>query len=188
MVHDYLQNKIEDSYKVLKLASELSKTYYEKPLLLQYSGGKDSQVLVQLALECLEPSDFEVMNSHTTVDAPETVYFIRDQFKELEEKGVKCEIRYPRYEDGSLKTMWNLIEKKEIPPTRVFRYCCAELKEASTPNRFIALGVRESESNGRKGRDIFATRGKNKKEAYYFKTSHVAEVFETAKAKAIEGG
>ena len=188
MIHDYLEKKINESKEILKLAADMSKEYYHNPLLLTYSGGKDSDVLVQLALECLNPNDFEVMNSHTTVDAPETVYYIRDKFKELERQGVKTEIRLPRDKEGNLISMWSLIEKKTIPPTRLMRYCCAELKEVSTPNRFIALGVREAESSGRKGRDVFATRGKTKFEAYYYYYSHVKEVFEDDKQRRSEGG
>lgn len=59
----------------LQDAARLSLHRYGKPLLITYSGGKDSQVLVALAER--SGIDFEVVNSHTTADAPETVYFIR---------------------------------------------------------------------------------------------------------------
>lgn len=189
MIHEYLQKKIDESKAILRLAADMSKEYYQKPLIITYSGGKDSDVMLQMALECLDPDEFEVMNSHTTVDAPETVYYIRDKFKELEELGVKTTINYAHYKDGSPMTMWNLIENKQIPPTRFARYCCAKLKETSTPNRFIALGVRKAESTGRKGRDVFATRGKTKYEAYYYYYySHVKEVFEDDKERRKLGG
>lgn len=188
MINEYLQKKINDSYEVLKLASEMSLEYYQKPLILTYSGGKDSDVLVQLALECLKPNEFEVLNSHTTVDAPETVYYIRDRFKELEKMGVKTTVKLPRDKEGNLISMWSLIEQKQIPPTRLVRYCCKELKETSTPNRFVATGVRESESTGRKGREVFATHGLRKSDAYYYYYSHVKEVFEDDKARRSEGG
>ena len=188
MIHEYLQKKIEDSYKVLRLAADMSKEYYQQPLIITYSGGKDSDVLVQLALECLKPNEFEVLNSHTTVDAPETVYYIRDRFKELEKMGVKTTVKLPRDKEGNLISMWSLIEQKRIPPTRLARYCCKELKETSTPNRFIATGVRESESTGRKGRDVFATRGLRKSDAYYYYYSHIKEVFEDDKQRRSEGG
>jgi phosphoadenosine phosphosulfate reductase len=167
----------------------MSLEYYHKPLILTYSGGKDSQVLVQLALECLKSDEFEVLNSHTTVDAPETVYFIRDEFKKLNELGVKTTIQMPRDKEGNFISMWSLIEKKGIPPTRLARYCCQALKETSTPNRFIAVGVRESESAGRKGRNSFATRGLRKADAYYYYYySHVLEVFEDDKKRRAESG
>ena len=167
----------------MRLAADMSKEYYHKPLILTSSGGKDSSVLVQLALECLEPNEFEVLNSHTTVDAPETVYFIREEFKRLNDLGVKTTVQISRYPDGTPKTMWNLIERKQMPPTRILRYCCSELKETSTPNRFIAIGVRESESIGRRGRDTFATLGLRKGDANYYSQSHIKEVFEDDKAR-----
>lgn len=77
--------------------------------------------------------------------------------------------------------MWNLIPKKKRPPTRLVRYCCAVLKEASTPNRICAVGVRASESTGRKGRDIFAIRGKTNKDGHFFSLEHSREVFEESK-------
>lgn len=179
-----LERKIENSKDILRLAAEMSLEYYHKPLILSYSGGKDSDVLLQLAIECLKFTDFEVLNSHTTVDAPETVYYIRDRFKELGEKGIKATIQYPRYKDGRFKSMWSLIEDKQIPPTRLARYCCKELKETSTPNRFIAVGVREAESVGRRGREVFATHGSRKDTAYYYYYYyHVKEVFEDDKER-----
>lgn len=63
----------------LRDAARLSEHRYKKQLMVTYSGGKDSQLLVALAERA--GIDFEVVNSHTTADAPETVYFIREQFK-----------------------------------------------------------------------------------------------------------
>lgn len=131
----------------LQDAARLSLHRYGKPLLITYSGGKDSQVLVALAER--SGIDFEVVNSHTTADAPETVYFIREQFKQMEGRGVKCSIAMPRYKDKSV-SMWTLIPQKMMPPTRLVRYCCAVLKENTGRDRFIATGVRWAESSRRK--------------------------------------
>lgn len=189
MIHDYLKKKIEDSYEVLKLASEMSKEYYQKPLVITYSGGKDSDVLLQLARECLTADDFEVINSHTTLDAPETVYYIREKFKELEKMGVKTTVHYPHYDDGRFMSIWSLIIDKKIPPTRINRYCCEKLKETATPNRVVAVGIRETESAGRRNRDAFATNGKKRADGYfYYQLSHVKEVFEDDKTRRSEGG
>jgi len=79
-----LAEKIDKAKKVLILAADMSKTYYGEPLIITYSGGKDSDVLLYLAENSLNVGDFEVLNSHTTVDAPETVYHIREVFKRLE--------------------------------------------------------------------------------------------------------
>lgn len=166
-----LAEKIEHSKKVLRLASELSKTYYQAPLILTYSGGKDSDVMLNLALDCLDPTEFEVLNSHTTVDAPETVYYIREVFSKLREQGIKATINIPKYADGTPMTMWNLIINKGIPPTRLVRYCCQELKETHTPNRIAALGVRAAESTKRKGRDAFGVRGGHTGKLHFFHTT-----------------
>lgn len=79
--------------------------------------------------------------------------------------------------------MWNLIPKKKMPPTRIARYCCAVLKEASTPNRICAVGVRALESTNRQGRDIFTIRTKKKKDAQYWTLEHGKEVFEESKER-----
>lgn len=75
--------KIDKTIESLKLASEMSKEFYNKPLIITYSGGKDSDVLLDIARECLKPDEFEVLNSHTSVDAPETVYHIREVFNDV---------------------------------------------------------------------------------------------------------
>lgn len=131
----------------LQDAARLSLHRYGKPLLITYSGGKDSQVLVALAER--SGIDFEVVNSHTTADAPETVYFIREQFRQMEGRGINCTIEKPRYK-GKPTSMWSLIPQKMMPPTRLVRYCCSVLKENVGRNRFIATGVRWDESSRRK--------------------------------------
>lgn len=131
----------------LQDAARLSLHRYGKPLLITYSGGKDSQVLVALAER--SGIDFEVVNSHTTADAPETVYFIREQFRQMEGCGINCTIEKPRYK-GKPTSMWSLIPQKMMPPTRLVRYCCAVLKENTGRDRFIATGVRWAESTRRK--------------------------------------
>lgn len=121
----------------LKAASDMSLRLFEKPLVITYSGGKDSDVMLHLAEKSGIP--FEVLHSLTTADAPETVRHVYDTFRRLEEKGVKCIVDKHVQPDGSRVTMWNLIPRKLIAPTRLVRYCCAELKEGGGKGRFIAL-------------------------------------------------
>lgn len=104
---------------------------------------------------------FDVHNSHTTADAPQTVRHIRKVFKSLEEKGIKCEIEMPKYK-GEHITMWKLIPLKLMPPTRQLRYCCQVLKETGCANRYIATGVRWAESRQRKEREEFEKIGETK--------------------------
>ena len=131
----------------LKVASEMSMKVYKQPLVVTTSGGKDSSICVDLALKSGIP--FEVMHNHTTADAPETVYFLRREFRRLEELGIKCTISYPVYK-GQRTSMWQLIPQKLMPPTRLVRYCCAVLKEQGGKGRFITTGVRWAESSKRK--------------------------------------
>lgn len=138
----------------LKIGAEMSEQYYEKPLMITYSGGKDSDICVELAIR--SGINFEVQNSHTTADAPETVRYIRQRFKEWESKGIKCEISKPMYQ-GKRTSMWDLIAKKGMPPTRMMRYCCAVLKETAGNNRAISTGVRKAESAKRSNRGIYET-------------------------------
>ena len=175
-----LAEKIEQAREAIVLAADMSKKYYNQPLIVTYSGGKDSDVLLHLAESYLKADEFEVLNSHTSVDAPQTVYHIREVFKRLGTKGIKATVYQPRYKDGTPITMWNLIPKKLMPPTRMVRYCCSVLKEASTPNRMCLTGVRGAESRNRQGRDIFNVIGKTYKDALYFSLNHAQEVHEEA--------
>lgn len=136
-------DKVHTAIERLKAASDMSLSHYKKPLVVTTSGGKDSSVCVALAERAGIP--FEVMHSHTTADAPETVYFVRDELRRLELKGIKCVVNYPVYK-GLRTSMWQLIPQKPMPPTRFSRYCCSILKERGGAGRFITTGVRWAES------------------------------------------
>lgn len=138
----------------IQTASAMSLHHYGQPLVCTYSGGKDSDVMLELFKRSGIP--FEAHNSHTTADAPETVYHIRKKFYELELTGIKCTIEKPTYK-GERTSMWDLIPRKKMPPTRLMRYCCSVLKETGCANRYIATGVRWDESNARAERAEFET-------------------------------
>ena len=106
-------DKEQKAIERLKEAANMSLSYYGKPLIIVYSGGKDSEVLLELARR--SGINFEVNHSHTSADAPQTVYHIRKVFKALEEQGIKCGINYPKM------SMWQLIIHKCFPPTRLIR-------------------------------------------------------------------
>ena len=135
------------SIERLKAASDMSLRLYKQPLVITYSGGKDSDVLLHLAEASGIP--FEVLHSLTTADAPQTVYHVRDTFHRLEDKGIKCTVDKHVQPDGSRITMWNLIVKQGVP-TRLQRFCCRYLKETGGRDRFIATGGRWDESAARK--------------------------------------
>ena len=66
----------------LRMASDMSLRLYKQPLVITYSGGKDSDVLLHLAGKAGIP--YEVLHSLTTADAPETVYHVKNTFRKLE--------------------------------------------------------------------------------------------------------
>lgn len=170
-----LDEKIEQSIKIIRLAAEMSEHYYHKPLLIAYSGGKDSEVLADLAIRSGVP--IEISNSHTTVDAPETVYHIREQFRRWRDMGIPCEIEYPKYK-GKRVSMWNLIPAKELMPSMWARYCCQVLKETHGKKRIVATGLRASESVNRKDRKEFEALGKTKSDAVRKTYNDAAEVYQ----------
>lgn len=140
-------DKEQTAIERLRKASEMSLKSYNLPLLVTTSGGKDSSVCTALAERAGIP--FEIMHNHTTADAPETVYFVRSEFRKMELKGIKCNLNFPRYK-GQRTSMWQLIPQKLMPPTRLVRYCCSVLKERGGAGRFITTGVRWEESPKRR--------------------------------------
>lgn len=129
-----LAQKVQTSIERMK-AFEPPEGYF-----LAFSGGKDSVVLKALAdmAGVKHTAHYNV----TSVDPPELIYFIRDKYPDVAWD-------YPRYADGKRITMWNLIPKKKMPPTRLARYCCESLKEGAGSGRYILTGVRWAESSRR---------------------------------------
>ena len=123
------RNKVEDAINRLK-AFEPPEGYY-----LAFSGGKDSVALLRIAE--MAGVKFDAHYNVTTVDPPEAVRFIRDKHPEVHWERPK-------------KTMRQLIVEKKIPPTRIMRYCCEELKEVHGAGRVIVTGTRWAESVNRK--------------------------------------
>lgn len=164
----------------MKLAAKMSRTYYKAPLIIGYSGGKDSDVILNLALECLDRTEFEVVNSHTTMDFPEVVRHTRSVFKALSEQGIKCTTLYPHDRQGNPTTIWKEIVAEGVPPTQLSRWCCRIFKEQTIPNRFLATGVRAAESSNRQGRDSFTFRSEKKSDAKYYSLEHTQEVYKDA--------
>lgn len=120
-----------------KRAIEYLKAFEQEaePYYLCYSGGKDSDAIRILAH--LAGVKHECKHSLTTVDAPETVRYVKETI------GAE-NIIYPD------TTMWKLIVKKRMPPTRTVRYCCDVLKERGGEGRLRVTGVRWAESRNRK--------------------------------------
>lgn len=120
---------------------------------LAFSGGKDSVVIKALA--DMAEVKYDAHYHLTSVDPPELVQFIKT-FDDVQ-------IDIPKDKDGNQVTMWNLIPRKKMPPTRIARYCCQELKETGGKGRMAITGVRWAESANRRANQGHITVYKGKK-------------------------
>lgn len=115
---------------------------------LAFSGGKDSIVCKELLN--MSEVKYDAHYNVTTVDPPELVRYIKKYHSEV------------TFETPPI-TMWKLIPKKKMPPTRLVRYCCDVLKEGGGTGRFVVTGVRWAESFKRKNnRDIVELQSRSK--------------------------
>ena len=128
-------DKVQTAINRLK-AFEPKEGYY-----VAFSGGKDSQCIYHLCE--MAGVKFDAHYSITSVDPPELIRFIKKYYPNVSRD-------YPRDKDGKVMTMWNIIPKHTIPPTRMARYCCADLKETNGKGRVTVTGVRWAESERRK--------------------------------------
>lgn len=115
------ERKIESAIKLLRSIPQ------DGPIELCYSGGKDSDVILELAKMAGIP--FEAIYKQTSIDPPGTT-------RHVKEMGVT--IRRPQ------ETFFRLVERKGNP-SRFKRFCCEVLKEYKIYDRAI-VGVRKSES------------------------------------------
>lgn len=136
------KNKVEVAIERLQ-SFEPKEGYY-----LAFSGGKDSQCIYHLAKQA--GVKFDAHYRVTSVDPPELVQFIKKNYSEVS-------LDYPRDKDGKVVTMWNLIAKNTMPPTRLARYCCQYLKEDGGDGRMTITGVRWAESANRRANQGMVT-------------------------------
>jgi len=104
---------------------------------LAFSGGKDSIVIHDLAKRA--GVKFTGNFSKTTVDPPEVLKFIKENYPEVVWAIPK-------------KSMFQIIVDHGTPPTRFRRFCCRDLKEIGGRGGTIVLGIRAAESARRKKR------------------------------------
>jgi phosphoadenosine phosphosulfate reductase len=131
---DELTIKIRTAIQRLK-EHEPAEGYY-----LAFSGGKDSTVIYDLVVKA--GVKFDAHFHMTTVDPNEVRFFIKDNYPLVSWERPK-------------RSMFQLIEKHGMLPTRIIRYCCRELKELGGVGRIIITGVRHEESSKRAKRGVF---------------------------------
>lgn len=129
MINEQLQKKIDQSIRLLQSVQKR----YDGEIELAYSGGKDSDVILQLAKEA--GIRYRAIYKNTTIDPPGTIAHV---------KKMGVEIRRPK------ENFFQLIAKKGFP-NRFSRFCCEVLKEYKILNKTV-IGVRKAESRARKER------------------------------------
>ena len=143
------EKKVDVAYERFRWAAKEAERLFDMPLTVCYSGGKDSDVILQLAKESGVP--FRVTHNLTTADPPDNVYYIRRVFARLREEGIDCRINIPR------RSLWRIMRETLVIPSRVMRVCCSELKERKMPDApYIVTGVRWAESAGRRNKSGIA--------------------------------
>lgn len=118
---DSLQIKVDKAIKLLR------STCRDREVELSYSGGKDSDVILELAK--MAGINYRAIYKNTTIDPPGTIRHVREN---------NVEIVRPK------ETFLQLIERKGFP-TRRARFCCQVLKEYKIMDIAIQ-GIRRSES------------------------------------------
>lgn len=122
---DSLQKKVDFAIRLLR-----SIPTEDGPVEISYSGGKDSDVILELAKIAGIP--YRAIYKNTTIDPPGTI-------KHCKDKGV--EVFAPTI------NFFDLVKKKGCP-TRRARFCCEYLKEYKVLDRAVQ-GIRRCESTAR---------------------------------------
>lgn len=116
-----LQKKVDFAIKLLQSIPQ------DGDIELSYSGGKDSDVILELAKMAGIP--YRAIYKNTTIDPPGTI---------AHAKAAGAEIIRPK------KTFFQLIREKGLP-NRFRRFCCESLKEYAVCARSVQ-GIRRAES------------------------------------------
>lgn len=140
-------DKVQEAIDLLR-EHEPKDGYY-----MGFSGGKDSTVAYDLCKRAGVKVDAQYCV--TTVDPPEVVYFVREHYPEVWDNRLKPKI-----------SMWKLIEKQMMFPSRIMRYCCRVFKEVGGGGRDVVTGIRAEESSRRAKRKQYEPKKADKGHYY----------------------
>lgn len=129
--------KLEDSLDLIKKSEPLALQYNDFGYHVAFSGGKDSQAILELCK--MANVKYKAFFYKTSIDPPELLAFIRNNYPEVI-------VLYPK------RTMYQLILKEKMLPTRQARFCCKYLKERQGVNAVVITGITSGESAKRKKR------------------------------------
>lgn len=134
-----LRKKMQHSVELLRKAENIALNYdRENGYYLAFSGGKDSQALYHIAQ--LAGVRFQGHMNLTSVDPPEVIRFVKENYPEVE-------LRKP-----GKSIFQSAIEEKTLPTMRV-RWCCAKYKELAGAGKVTLIGIRKKESSRRSKRN-----------------------------------
>lgn len=129
-----IQPKIAESIELIRRAEKLALALNPQDgFFVGFSGGKDSQVLLELVK--MSGVKYKAYYSVTTNDPPENVYYIRNNYPEVQ-------FIHPK------ENFFKLVEKNGLP-LRITRFCCEQLKEQGGVGNVVLTGVRAEESKKR---------------------------------------
>jgi len=129
---EQLEKKVERAIRLIQAAGAKAKEHGQ-PLEICYSGGKDSDVILELAR--MSGVDIRPIYKNTTIDPAGTLKHVRD-------RGV--EVMQP-------KMSFRQVLANRGMPSRWRRFCCEVLKEYKVLD-YAVVGVRRDESRARKDR------------------------------------
>lgn len=147
LVEETLLGKIDKEKIAIQRCIEFQNKNPENKNILAFSGGKDSIV----AYDIIKRSgiNFTPIYSRTSVDPPEAIWFMMEHYPEVIKQ------KYRINKKGRIVTMWELLSNRAMPPTRVARYCCQELKERTgNPGDTVFTGQRWAESDARRSQSM----------------------------------
>ena len=148
-----LQKKVNQAINLIQSASKIAKDNGCAEIEVCYSGGKDSDVILELAKMANVP--YRAIYKNTGIDPNGTIQHCKEN---------SVEIMKPKKKFG------DLIVKHGFPSRRN-RYCCQYLKEYKILD-YAILGIRADESNARKERykepEQCRVYSKNEKTRQYF--------------------
>ena len=132
----------KNSMNTIKGAVNL-KEHKEKPVFVSFSGGKDSLVVLDLAVSALVHKPFTAVFLNTGIDYPETVAFARSYCADRQ-------IPFKEMDAGN--GFWNTLKEKDHP-TKDSRWCCKVCKLDSS-NR-LADGKEHLSLDGKRRQESF---------------------------------
>ena len=166
-----MSSKIEDSIALIRKGEKLALALNpEDGYFVGFSGGKDSQVLLDLVKRA--GVKYKAHYNVTTIDPPENVRFIRQYYPEVH-------FIHPR------QTFIKMIEKRGLP-TIFHRFCCEELKEKTGAGNVVLTGVRADESTKRSQYNEVAIKSNRVEHADRLK-KHTIEEIEQNEHRCIKG-